>query len=96
MKKILFKVVIVAIAFTILWSSIFVIDYSRCNNLKMPIFVVSKETADDGGSGIYYGLGYKVRVKKYISANYGAQIESMEMYFVNKVIIASITDRIVE
>lgn len=96
MKKILSKVVIVILAFVILWSSIFVIDYSRCNNLKMPIFVVSKETADDGGSGTYYGLGYKVKVKKYISANYGVQLESLEMYFANKVIAAAITDKVVE
>lgn len=54
------KVIIgIVIALAILWIIIFAIDYNKCANLKMPIFVKSGETADDGGSGTYYGLGYK-------------------------------------
>jgi len=59
--KILIGVIITLI---ILWGIVFAIDYLRCRNFKMPIFVVAGETADDGGSGIYHGLGYKVNVEK--------------------------------
>ena len=65
---------------------IFAIDYNRCTNLKMPIFVKAGQALDDSGSGTYYGLGYKVEVKKYLSAEYGSQLESVEMYFFNKCI----------
>ena len=86
-------VVYVVAMLLILWTIIFVVDYNRCSNLLMPIFVLPIETYDDGGTGLYYGLGYKVYVKKYISAEYGSQIEKVEMYFFNKVIAAAITDR---
>ena len=46
----------------------------------MPIFIVSNETADDGGSGTYYGLGYRVEVEKNISAEYEAELTKIEMY----------------
>jgi len=87
--KILIGVIITLI---ILWGIVFAIDYLRCRNFKMPIFVVAGETADDGGSGIYHGLGYKVNVEKSISAEYGVQLEKVEMYFLNKVVAASIAD----
>lgn len=92
-KKYLLLIISIII---IIWLSIFAIDYSRCNNLKQPIFVMGLETTDDGGSGTYLGLGYKVKIRKYISAEYGVQIESVEMHFLGKVIAASISDIISE
>lgn len=84
-KKI--KVLIIILLFIILlWGVIFLVDYFRCLNVKMPIFVISGEIADDGGSGTYYGLGYSVDVEKYVSAEYGAQIESVEMYMFDRCI----------
>lgn len=67
MKKSLKILIGVIVAIIILWGIIFFIDYSRCSNFKEPIFVVAGETADDGGSGTYYGLGYKVKMEKTIS-----------------------------
>ena len=75
-----------------LWAIMFAIDYSKCANLKMPIFVISGETADDGGSGTYYGLGYKVEVKKHLSAEYGLQVQSIEMYMFEKCIAGATQD----
>jgi len=93
MKKKYLAIILIIVTLIICWLIAFFIDYSRCNSLNMPMFVFSTETADDGVTGIYYGLGYKVKVKKYISAEYGTQIESIEMHFLGKVISASITDR---
>ena len=75
---------IIVLSLILLWGVIFSIDYFRCSNLKMPIFVIPGQTADDGGSGTYYGLGYSVEIEKNISAEYGVQIESVEMYIFDK------------
>ncbi len=87
-KKKFFIIIIVSLI--VLWLGIFTTDYTRCNSLKAPIFVVPGKTADDGGSGKYYGLGYTVKIKKYIDAEYGVSIESVEMYVLGKIVSASI------
>ena len=84
MNKKLKVLLIIVLSLILLWGVVFAIDYFRCSNLKMPIFVIPGETADDGGSGTYYGLGYSVDVEKNISAEYGVQIESVEMFIFDK------------
>jgi hypothetical protein len=74
----------------LLWTIIFLVDYSRCSNFKEPIYVVAGETADDGGTGTYYGLGYKVEIEKTISPEYGTKIVKIEMYILDKFIIGAI------
>ena len=72
-----FKILIsVIITLIVLWGTIFFIDYSRCSHLKEPIFVIAGTTADDGGTGTYYGLGYKVKItyNGVIMESYPAQI----------------------
>lgn len=66
MKKIVISIIVLLI---VLWTVILFIDYSRCSHLKEPIFVVPTITADDGGSGTYYGLWYKVKIKKAYQLN---------------------------
>ena len=88
-KKVLFGILIAVI---VLWSIIFIIDYTRCRNFKEPIFLIARETADDGGSGTYYGLGYKVEIEKTISAEYGIQLLKVEMYIFDKFITGAISD----
>lgn len=87
--KILIRVIITLI---ILWGIMFAIDYSRCRNFKMPIFVMTGETTNDRESCTYYGLGYKVNVEKSISAEYGLQLEKVQMYFFNKFIAGTIAE----
>ena len=59
--KIGISIIVILIA---LWAVVFFTDYLRCSNFKEPIFVVQGVTADDGGSGTYYGLGYNVKMEK--------------------------------
>ena len=87
--KILISIIVVLI---VLWGIIFFIDYLRCSNFKEPIFVVTGDTADDGGSGIYYGLGYKVKIEKTISAEYGSTLVRVEMYMFDKFVAGAIAD----
>jgi len=97
MNKKIKLVITIALSLILFWGMIFAIDYFRCSNLKTPIFVIPGDTADDGGSGTYYGLGYSVEVEKNVSAEYGVQIESVEMYIFNKFVggaIACYDDKI--
>ena len=87
--KILIGLILILI---VLYCIIFFIDYSRCKHFKQPIFVVPGITADDGGSGTYYGLGYKVKIEKTISVEYGPTLVKVEMYMFNKFIIGAIAD----
>ena len=92
MNKI-FKIVFTLVGLIlVLWGIIFTIDYVKCSNFKEPIFVVAGETADEGGSGTYYGLGYKVKIEKNISAQYGIQLVKVEMYMFDKFITGAIAD----
>lgn len=86
------RAAVVIAALLVLWAAMFMTDYVRCSSLKAPLFVVaSGVTADDGGSGTYQGLGYTVELEKYIDAEYGVCIRSVEMKVFGKVIAASIT-----
>ena len=87
MKKIVISVIVILI---ILWGAIFFIDYSRCSQLKEPIFVIAGTTADDGGTGTYYGLGYKVKMEKTISAEYGITLVKTEMYILDNFIVGAV------
>lgn len=89
MKKVVISILAILIA---LWGVLFFIDYSRCSQFKEPIFVVAGETADDGGSGTYYGLGYKVKMEKNISAETGPVLVKVEMYMFDKFITGAISD----
>ena len=89
MKKVVISILVILI---VLWGVIFFIDYSRCSQFKEPIFVVAGETVDDGGSGIYYGLGYKVKIEKNISAETGPILVKVEMYILDKFITGAISD----
>ena len=89
MKKVVISILVILI---VLWGVIFFIDYSRCSQFKEPIFVVAGETADDGGSGTYYGLGYKVKMEKNISAETGPILVKVEMYIFDKFITGAISD----
>lgn len=92
MKKSLKILISVIVVLIVIWGIIFFVDYSRCSNLKEPIFVIAGVTADDGGSGTYYGLGYKVKMQKSISAEYGVGLVKVEMYLFNQFIVGAIAE----
>lgn len=71
-KKKIIKRILVAIGIlAIIWVSMFVIDYTRCNSAKTPIFVMKGDDVDEYGGGTYYGLCYKAQFVRYYSINNG-------------------------
>ena len=86
------RIAVVLAVLAVLWGAMFATDYIRSISLKEPLFVTAKGvTADDGGSGTYQGLGYTVEIEKYLSAEYGVCLQSVEMRMFGRVIAASIT-----
>lgn len=83
MKKSLKIILGVVIAIIAVWLIIFIIDFTRCSNMKMPIFVVE----NDDDSGRYYGLGYMVETEKYEE-----HITKVEMYMFNKFITGAVSE----
>ena len=75
----------------IVCGGMFGMDYYRCSNLEKPMFAIGIDTADDGGSGTYYGIGYTVEIDGELSAEYGYQIRHAEMYLLGQLVFAAIT-----
>ena len=92
MNKVLKILISILGVILVLWGLVFTIDFVRCSRFIEPVFVVAGQTADDGGSGIYYGLGYKVKVEKNISAEYGPELVKVEMYMFDKFITGAIAN----
>lgn len=57
------KIIIVVVCFAALWIVVGIVDYCRVHSFEKPIFCIVTETADDGGSGKYIGLGYSFDIK---------------------------------
>mgnify|MGYP003548277713 CR=1 FL=1 len=87
-KKIIIGIIITLLA---IWCAIFTTDYIRVSSFREPVFAVTTQTAVDGISDIYYGLGYKVTTVKWIVPEKGKVLISIEMSVFGKTIAAAIT-----
>ena len=67
MKK---AIISVLVAVILLWGTVAAVDFSRVNDFEKPIFCKPTETADDGGSGRYVGLGYYFDIEGGIAPEY--------------------------
>jgi len=67
MKKIGKKksIIIVIIVLFMIWLAMGAVDYFRVSNFERPFFCLldAENNYDDGGSGIYKGLGYSFDIK---------------------------------
>ncbi len=64
MKKKTMKIVSIAIVgFLVLWITTGTVDFLRVKSFERPLFAMSGITADDGGSGMYYGVGYSFEIE---------------------------------
>ena len=73
----------------ICWSAMFVTDIVRGSMLRRPVFAFTTTTADDGGSGTYHGLGYRVDVIMYMGGiEVSREIGSVSFSLFNRDIFA--------
>ena len=45
------------------WLTVGIVDFVRINSFEKPFFCIATQSADDGGSGKYIGLGYSFDIK---------------------------------
>ena len=58
------KIVWILISALVVWLLVGLTDFIRVTgNFEKPMFCVATETADDGGSGRYVGLGYSFEIE---------------------------------
>lgn len=58
------KIVWILISALVVWLLVGLADFVRVTgNFEKPMFCVATETADDGGSGRYVGLGYSFEIE---------------------------------
>lgn len=73
------------ISLLVVWLIIGGIDFVLVHNYQKPIFSKGQDTADDGGSGRYVGLGYSFLLEGglVIDENPQFQIKYFESYIFN-------------
>ena len=57
------KIAVIISALLILSIGTGIVDYSRVYRFEIPLFCVTINAPDDGGSGTYVGLGYFFDIK---------------------------------
>lgn len=62
-RKVIKVIIITLIILFVLWITLSLVDYFRVKSFEKPIFSVPVQTADDGGSGKYQGIGYSFEIK---------------------------------
>ena len=78
---------------SVLGGIAFGVDCNRVSNLKKPLFArgVADTLYDDGGSGTYRGLGYRVVIDGELTAEYGFVVHEAELYLLGQLVFAAIT-----
>ncbi len=78
----------------LIWGGITIFDYRRvCHNFERPVFAVPAETADDGGSGIYKGLGYAFDIEgNFMPEDEFPGVTQARFYLFGKMIEESVRD----
>lgn len=79
MKRLFVFILCFAFSLLIIWGGIVGVDYYRCTQMEKPVFAMGVDTADDGGSGTYRGVGYEIVIDGHLSAEYGFQVDTMDM-----------------
>ena len=91
LRRLLVFALCLVFSFSVLSGAMFSIDYYRCAKLEKPLFAMGIATADDGGSGMYQGLGYSVKLDGELTAEYGYVVRSVEMYALGQFVFGAIT-----
>lgn len=55
--------IIAVVVVLVLWLAAGITDFYLVRRFEQPVFCVLTDSADDGGSGTYVGLGYSFAIK---------------------------------
>ena len=80
MKVLRNRKIIVLLIFMLAWCAFFTTDFIRANQNQQPIFAFPIfGVYRDGGSGSFFGLGYRVNVYMNMSAYNGRVVENVDI-----------------
>jgi hypothetical protein len=58
------RILAILLTIVLLWAAVVLSEYRQvCHNFNRPNFTIPIRTVDDGGSGVYAGLGYSFVIK---------------------------------
>ena len=77
----------------LLWFALAATDLLRLNSFEMPVFARPAETFDDGGSGTYKGLGWRIELEgNFMPEDEFPGVTKYEYYLFDDLIHAGIRD----
>ena len=77
----------------LLWFALAATDLLRLNSFEMPVFARPAETFDDGGSGTYKGLGWRIELEgNFMPEDEFPGVTKYEYYLFDDLILAGIRD----
>ena len=80
MKNLQKKKIIILVIAILIWIAFFATDLFRVNQNKPPIFAFPFfGVYRDGGSGSFFGLGYRVNVYIDLSVEHGRVVEKVDI-----------------
>lgn len=91
--KIIKKLFLIFLFLFLLWFAAAATDLLRLNEFEKPIFARPAETFDDGGSGTYKGLGWKIELEgNFLPEDELPGVTKYEFYLFDDLIHAAIRD----
>jgi hypothetical protein len=92
-KKAVKTVIVTICVLLLLWLAIGVVDLFRVKSFEKPLFTLKAETADDGGSGMYYGLRYSFEIKgNFMPEDELPGVTQYKYYIFNNLVLEGIRD----
>ena len=87
------RLFLIFIFFFLLWFAAMATDLLRLNDFEKPIFARPTVTADDGGSGTYEGLGWRIELEgNFMPEDELPGVTKYEFYLGGDLILAAIRD----
>lgn len=87
------RLFLIFIFFFLLWFAAMATDLLRLNDFEKPIFARPTVTADDGGSGTYEGLGWRIELKgNFMPEEELPGVTQFEFYLFDDMVHAGIRD----
>lgn len=87
------KKIIFLLSLFFLWIAAGYTDFSRLNAFETPIFARPVHLADDGGSGTYLGLGWRIELRgNFMPEDEYPGVTYFEYYLFGKLIQTEIRD----
>jgi len=92
-RKTIRRLAVAVVAAAIVLAGAGLIDYLRASAFEKPLFAQAALTADDGGSGLYQGIGYAIEIEgNFMPEDEYPGVTRWEYYLFGKLIDGGVRD----